>query len=73
MIYGYARVSTIKQVNGNSLEGQVEQLKAEGCEIIIQEQFTSSTTSRPKLDELIAQLQVGDRLVVTKLDRFARR
>jgi DNA invertase Pin-like site-specific DNA recombinase len=72
MIYGYARVSTIKQVAGNSLEGQVEQLKAEGCENIIKEQFTGCTTSRPKFDELIAKLQQGDKLVVTKLDRFAR-
>ena len=72
MIYGYARVSTIKQVAGNSLEGQVEQLKNEGCEIIVQEQFTGCTTTRPKFDELIAKLQTGDKLVVTKLDRFAR-
>lgn len=72
MIYGYARVSTIKQVAGNSLEGQVEQLKSEGCEIIIQEQFTGSTTARHKFDTLIETLQTGNRLVVTKLDRFAR-
>ena len=72
MIYGYARVSTIKQLTGNSLEGQVEILKCEGCEVIIQEQFTGSTTNRPNFDELIAKLQEGDKLVVTKLDRFAR-
>lgn len=72
MIYGYARVSTVKQIAGNSLEGQVEQLKNEGCEIIIQEQFTGCTTARPKFDELISKLQSGDKLVVTKLDRFAR-
>jgi DNA invertase Pin-like site-specific DNA recombinase len=72
MIYGYARVSTIKQVAGNSLEGQIEQLKNEGCEKIIQEQFTGSTTTRPKFDALINKLQAGDKLVVTKLDRFAR-
>jgi DNA invertase Pin-like site-specific DNA recombinase len=72
MIYGYARVSTLKQASGNSLEGQVDQLEAEGCEVIIQEQFTGSTTSRPKFDELIAKLQAGDKLIVTKLDRFAR-
>jgi len=72
MIYGYARVSTIKQIAGNSLEGQVEQLKGEGCEDIVQEQFTGCTTARPKFDALIAKLQAGDRLVVTKLDRFAR-
>lgn len=73
VIYGYARVSTLKQgSNGNSLEGQSEQLKKEGCEVIIQEQFTGTTTTRPKFDELLNMLQSGDKLVVTKLDRFAR-
>lgn len=72
MIYGYARVSTKKQVNGNSLEEQVNRLQREGCEVIIQEQYTGSTTDRPKLDQLINNLTQGDRLIVTKLDRFAR-
>lgn len=72
MIYGYARVSTKKQVNGNSLEEQVGRLTQEGCEEIIQEQFTGHTTDRPEFDRLINKLQSGDRLVVTKLDRFAR-
>ena len=72
MIYGYARVSTRRQVNGNSFEEQQRLLEAEGCEKIICEQFTGSTTVRPELDKLIAQLNDGDKLVVTKLDRFAR-
>jgi DNA invertase Pin-like site-specific DNA recombinase len=73
MIYGYARVSTVHQANnGNSLEGQVEQLQQENCEVIIQEQYTGKTTDRPKFTELINKLQTGDKLVVTKLDRFAR-
>ena len=72
MIYGYARVSTKKQLIGNSLEEQVKRLTQEGCKIIVQEQFTGSTTSRPKFDQLINSLCEGDKLVVTKLDRFAR-
>ena len=72
MIYGYARVSTRRQVNGNSFEEQQRLLEAEGCEKIVCEQFTGSTTVRPELDKLIAQLNDGDKLVVTKLDRFAR-
>lgn len=72
MIYGYARVSTKKQLHGNSVEDQVSLLKAEGCEIIIQEQYTGSTTDRPQFDALLNKLQTGDRLVVTKLDRLAR-
>ena len=73
MVYGYARVSTRKQSeNGNSLEEQTNQLLKEGCEEIVQEQFTGSLMGRPKFDELLNQLQSGDKLVVTKLDRFAR-
>jgi len=72
MIYGYARVSTKKQINGNSLEEQNIRLEQEGCEVIIQEQHTGSTTERPEFEKLIDSLQSGDKLVVTKLDRFAR-
>ena len=73
MIYGYARVSAKTQLKGNSLEEQREELKRNGCEVIVEEQFTGKTTSRPKFDKLIQQqLQKGDTLIVTKLDRFAR-
>lgn len=72
MVYGYARVSTRKQVNGNSLEEQVMKLEAEGCTEIVQEQYTGAKVERPLFDELINKLQEGDKLVVTKLDRFAR-
>ena len=72
MIYGLARVSTFKQIAGNSLEDQVELLKKAGCEIIIEEQFSGSTTDRPKLDKLISGLKDGDTLIITKLDRLAR-
>ncbi len=72
MIYGYARVSTRKQLQGNSLEDQVKLLESEGCETIVQEQYSGSTTDRPRFDELLEKLQAGDKLVVTKLDRLAR-
>ncbi len=72
MLYGYARVSTRGQINGNSLEEQRQKLQEEGCEIIVEEQYTGTTTSRPEFDELLKKLQPGDRLVVTKMDRFAR-
>ncbi len=72
MLYGYARVSTRGQINGNSLEEQRKKLQEEGCEIIVEEQYTGTTTSRPAFDELLKKLQPGDRLVVTKMDRFAR-
>lgn len=73
MIYGYVRVSTVKQVSGNSIEEQEGILQSKyNCNEIVSEQFTGKTTDRPKLNELIAKLVTGDTLVVTKLDRLAR-
>jgi DNA invertase Pin-like site-specific DNA recombinase len=72
MIYGYARVSSKNQLKGNSLEEQTEILRANGCMEIVAEQYTGTTTSRPKFHELIAKLKEGDTFMVTKLDRFAR-
>lgn len=70
--YGYARVSTVRQISGNSLEEQETFLRDKGCAEIVVEQFTGKTTERPKLQELVSRLQSGDTLIVTKLDRFAR-
>lgn len=72
-IYGYARVSTKSQLDGNSLEQQL-------CEItdryinatVYEEQHTGKTTDRPIFNKIINLLSEGDTLVVTKLDRFAR-
>lgn len=72
MVYGYARVSTKKQLTGNSIEEQHRTLLEQGCIKIIEEQCTGKTTDRPKLSALMGQLQKGDTLVVTKLDRLAR-
>ena len=73
MKYGYARVSTKGQAaHGNSLEEQIIRLKEEGCDSIVEEQYTGTTTNRPKFSELIDNLKKGDTIVVTKLDRFAR-
>lgn len=73
MIYGYARVSSAgQQKYGTSLEGQEEQLLANGAEVIYKEAFTGTKRSRPELDRLMSKLQTGDTLIVTKLDRVAR-
>ena len=71
-IYGYARVSSKKQLHGNSLEDQTTTLTANGATTITTEQYTGKTTSRPKLQKLLDSLQPGDTLMVTKLDRLAR-
>jgi len=73
MIYGYARVSTKGQDRyGNSLDGQIEQLRAAGCEEIFHDSYTGTKMDRPQFSALNAKMAAGDRLVVTKLDRFAR-
>ena len=73
MIYGYARVSTARQMkNGNSLQDQVEKLTAAGAQTIFQDSYTGTKLDRPEFAKLMAQIQSGDTLIVTKLDRFAR-
>lgn len=75
MIYGYARVSTAKQASkGNSLEEQKQALRDAGAldENIVTDQYTGTKIDRPNFSVLISKLQPGDKLIVTKLDRFAR-
>lgn len=73
MIYGYARVSTKGQAkDGNSLEAQEKALREAGATEIYREAFTGTKTDRPEFTKLIDELQEGDTLVVTKLDRIAR-
>ena len=72
-VYGYARVSTYGQAaHGNSLEEQKRQLRTAGAEEIFADVFTGKTTERPELQRLVAQLNKGDTLIVTKLDRLGR-
>lgn len=73
MIYGYARVSTVKQMrNGNSIDDQVQQLKEAGAQEIVTDSYTGTKMDRPQFTALLERIQPGDKLVVTKLDRFAR-
>lgn len=73
MIYGYARVSTTKQMkNGNSLTDQESMLRKAGAEIIVSDDFTGTKMDRPEFSKLLNELKEGDTLIVTKLDRFAR-
>jgi len=73
MIYGYARVSTVKQKQqGNSLEEQRQQLIEAGAQEIVCDSYTGTKMERPQFSDLMGRLQPGDRIIVTKLDRFAR-
>lgn len=73
MVYGYARVSTAGQAkDGNSLETQEKMLRENGAQEIYADSFTGTKLDRPQLNVLLAKLQEGDTLIVTKLDRIAR-
>ena len=73
MIYGYARVSTKGQAkDGNSLEAQEKALREAGAQTIYADVFTGTKTDRPEFDKLMDNVQKGDTIIVTKLDRFAR-
>ncbi len=68
--FGYARVSTA----GQTLDTQLEALKAAGCETkdIFREKITGAHADRPQLTRLLAAIDKGDVLVVSRLDRLAR-
>ena len=71
--YGYCRVSSKSQEDNNSLEIQRNAILNKYVDAqIIEEQFTGTTTDRPKFNELVDNLNKGDYLIVYKLDRFAR-
>ena len=70
MLIGYARTSTTEQVVG--LEAQRRDLEAAGCTRIFSEQV-SSVAQRAQLEAAVDYLRDGDVLIVTKLDRLARR
>jgi len=68
MIIGYARVST----DGQTLDSQQAQLKSAGADKIFSEKVSGVVTDRRELAKAISQLNSGDLLIVTKLDRLAR-
>jgi DNA invertase Pin-like site-specific DNA recombinase len=68
MIYGYARVST----DGQSVDAQVRQLRAAGAETVFREVASGAKTDRSQLRRALGQLDAGDVLMVTRLDRLAR-
>jgi DNA invertase Pin-like site-specific DNA recombinase len=67
-VYGYARVSTI----GQTLESQLEGLKAAGCDRIFREKVSGARTDRRELNKLLAGLKPDDVVAVTRIDRLAR-
>ena len=67
-LLGYARVSTSDQ----SVDGQVDALRAAGCERVWTDVASGVRSRRPALDELLAAAAPGDTVVVCRLDRLGR-
>ncbi|MCZ2259853.1 recombinase family protein [Sporosarcina sp. G11-34] len=69
MKYGYARVSSI----GQNLDAQLKQLEDYGCEVVYREKISGrEKENRHEFNKLLERAKIGDTIVVTKLDRFAR-
>lgn len=68
MIVGYARVST----TGQSLDIQMQQLQAAGCQKVFQEKASGAVKDRQQLAAALDYVREGDHLVVCRLDRIAR-
>ena len=68
MKIGYARVSTTEQ----DLSGQLAALKEAGCTRVYSEKKSGANGDRAALQRMLKEVQSGDIVVVTRLDRLAR-
>ena len=65
---GYARVSTY----GQTLDAQLEQLRADGCAKIYREKASGARADRRELLRLLKTVTADDVVTVTRIDRLAR-
>jgi DNA invertase Pin-like site-specific DNA recombinase len=65
---GYARISTY----GQTLDGQLAQLRADGCTRIYREKASGAQPTRRELLRMLKALVPGDMVTVTRIDRLAR-
>lgn len=74
MICGYASISIENEIEkSNSLNEQVLQLLNNGCSKVVEEELTATTIkSRPRFNKLLAELEPGDTLMITRLDNISR-
>ena len=69
IIYGYARISTMKQ----SIQRQIENIKKQYPEaIIISEAYTGTSLDRPAFTKMLKNLKSGDVIVFDEVSRMSR-
>ena len=69
MIYGYCRISTRKQ----SIERQIRNIKSKYFDvIIIEEEYTGTSSNRPEWNKLYRKLKSGDTVVFDSVSRMSR-
>jgi DNA invertase Pin-like site-specific DNA recombinase len=68
MKIGYARCSTAEQ----DLSGQLDALRAAGCERVYSEKKSGANGDRAAFQRMLKEVQPGDVVLVTRLDRLAR-
>lgn len=66
-IIGYLR----PDIDGKNVQSQLDLLKASGASKVVQEKLFGTNRDRPQLDKLLSDVQSGDTVVVTSLDRIA--
>lgn len=68
-IYGYARVSTIRQ----KLERQIDNIKVVCPEaVMITEKYTGTSIDRPAFTKLLEKLKEGDTIIFDSVSRMSR-
>ena len=68
-IYGYARISTMKQ----SIKRQIDNIKSKYPNaIIVKESYTGTKINRPKFDQLLKTVKAGDTIVFDEVSRMSR-
>lgn len=66
--YGYARVSTKEQ----SLDRQLDMLRAMGCDEVLSEKMSGTKANRPQLNRLKDKLRAGDTVYIESWSRLGR-
>lgn len=68
-VYGYCRISTSKQ----NIQRQIDNIKrAYPNATIIEEEYTGTTTARPKLAKLLKNIHEGDTIIFDEVSRMSR-